>query len=151
MDEWLKQLGNNLYEVAAESSKWLGQASQEGEALIERWVDSSVVVIQEAEKSIEDNVAPVFLRLNDRVSDSLDTALMFVDEKVTPWVEQAAAPIVNTVNPLVQDHPTCVGCRNYHGADYGNEMLVCGMHPYGPDDESCADWESVWPVWENEN
>ena len=150
MDEWLKQLENDLYEVATASGKWLGQVTQEGEALIERWVDGSIDVIQEAEKSIEDNVAPAFLQLNDRVSESLDAALLFVDERVTPWVEQATTPVVNTVNPLVQNHPTCVGCRNYHGADYGHEMLVCGMHPYGPDDESCPDWESVWPAWNNE-
>ncbi|BCL39785.1 hypothetical protein [Nostoc sp. MS1] len=26
---------------------------------------------------------------------------------------------------------TCVGCGNYHGGRYGNQRLVCGIHPYG--------------------
>ncbi|NJO65341.1 MAG: hypothetical protein HC836_46790 [Richelia sp. RM2_1_2] len=33
---------------------------------------------------------------------------------------------------------TCAGCRNFHGAD----EIVCGIHPYGWDDENCPDWES---------
>ncbi|NJN10805.1 MAG: hypothetical protein HC815_23570 [Richelia sp. RM1_1_1] len=33
---------------------------------------------------------------------------------------------------------TCAGCRNFHGAD----EIVCGIHPYGWDDENCPDWQS---------
>ncbi len=34
---------------------------------------------------------------------------------------------------------TCVGCRNFHGAD----KIVCGMHPYGWEgDDNCPDWQS---------
>lgn len=39
-------------------------------------------------------------------------------------------------------HPVCVGCRHYHGMAYGGQELVCGMHPYGWEGESCPDWES---------
>lgn len=151
MDEWLKQLQDELNEAAKVSSQWLRQVAQQGEQAIEQFVDSSMEVIEEAEKTIGDNIAPALLQLNDRVGEALDAGLDFVDEQVTPWATQATAPIVNTVNPFLQNHPTCVGCRNYHGADYGNEMLVCGMHPYGPDGEDCADWESVWPTVEDED
>ncbi|AFZ01531.1 hypothetical protein [Calothrix sp. PCC 6303] len=34
---------------------------------------------------------------------------------------------------------TCVGCRNFHGAD----KIVCGIHPYGwEQDDNCPDWQS---------
>jgi hypothetical protein len=34
---------------------------------------------------------------------------------------------------------TCVGCRNFHGAD----KMVCGIHPYGwEQDDNCPDWQS---------
>ncbi|MBF2077137.1 MAG: hypothetical protein IGR76_01090 [Synechococcales cyanobacterium T60_A2020_003] len=36
----------------------------------------------------------------------------------------------------------CQGCRHYHGRSYGGTMLICGMHPYGVEEETCGDWES---------
>ncbi len=38
-------------------------------------------------------------------------------------------------------HPACVGCVNYHGSAYGGNLLVCGMHPFGCDSDTCSDWE----------
>lgn len=145
MDEWLKQLQKEVSEAAEISGQLLTRIAQHGEQAIEQWVDDSVERIQAAEQIIEDNLAPTLIDLNNRVEGALDASEEFVGTQVMPWIEQATAPIANTVNPLLQDHPVCVGCRHYHGSSYGNEMLVCGMHPYGPDDESCPDWESVWP------
>ncbi|PZO10329.1 MAG: hypothetical protein DCF25_20715 [Leptolyngbya foveolarum] len=151
MDEWLKQLQRELNEAAQVSSQLLTKVARQSEQIIEQWADSSLEAIEAAERSIEENVAPAFLEVNDQLDAALDASVDFLSEQVTPWLEKVTAPIVNTVNPLIQDHPICVGCRNYHGADYGNEMLVCGMHPYGPEDEICADWESVWPGMSNED
>lgn len=36
----------------------------------------------------------------------------------------------------------CRGCRHYHGRTYNGNFLVCGMHPYGVETETCSDWES---------
>jgi hypothetical protein len=44
-----------------------------------------------------------------------------------------------TPDPAI--HPACVGCINYNGSDYGGNLLVCGMHPYGCGNDICADWE----------
>ncbi len=49
-----------------------------------------------------------------------------------------------SVKPLA-----CRGCKHYDGSTYGGNLLVCGIHPYGPGDESdpatqpttCEDWE----------
>jgi hypothetical protein len=41
------------------------------------------------------------------------------------------------------DHqPTCIGCRNYNGTTFGGNLLVCGFHPYGCQEETCPDWEA---------
>lgn len=48
----------------------------------------------------------------------------------------------------------CKGCKYYDGSTYGGNMLVCGIHPYGPSDESdpvkqptsCEDWEGDRPL-----
>jgi hypothetical protein len=38
-------------------------------------------------------------------------------------------------------HPACVGCINYNGSAYNGNLLICGMHPYGCNSNTCADWE----------
>lgn len=39
---------------------------------------------------------------------------------------------------------TCPTCRHYDGKTYGGNLLVCGMHPYGPQVEGdCDDWQGV--------
>ncbi len=34
----------------------------------------------------------------------------------------------------------CIGCANYHGVEYGDNVLVCGIHPNGWDSENCPDY-----------
>ncbi len=50
------------------------------------------------------------------------------------------------INPKIQPnlvtHPACINCVNYHGRIYGDNLLVCGMHPYGWEDQNCPDWEA---------
>ncbi len=50
-------------------------------------------------------------------------------------------PIHTKPKPDPAIHPACVGCINYNGSDYGGNLLVCGMHPYGCGSDICADWE----------
>jgi hypothetical protein len=50
-------------------------------------------------------------------------------------------PIQTQPMPDPATHPACVGCLNYNGSIYGGHLLVCGMHPYGCDSGTCADWE----------
>lgn len=37
----------------------------------------------------------------------------------------------------------CRQCKNYHGQKYGGNLLVCGMHPYGPSGDTCDDFEKI--------
>lgn len=50
-------------------------------------------------------------------------------------------PLSTQPMPDPSTHPACVGCVNYNGSNYGGNLLVCGMHPYGCDLNVCADWE----------
>jgi len=38
----------------------------------------------------------------------------------------------------------CAACRYYYGASPGGNLLVCAVHPAGPEDELCRDWESKY-------
>lgn len=46
------------------------------------------------------------------------------------------------IEPTATFNPACIGCKNYHGHLYGRNILVCGMHPYGWDDDNCPDFFS---------
>ena len=50
-------------------------------------------------------------------------------------------PLQTHPKPDPTTHRACVGCLNYNGSNYGENLLVCGMHPYGCDTDVCADWE----------
>jgi hypothetical protein len=51
------------------------------------------------------------------------------------------APVSDRAIPNPLTHATCIGCINYNGTSFGGNLLVCGMHPYGCDSDSCLDWE----------
>ncbi|MEM9946752.1 MAG: hypothetical protein AAF810_11885 [Cyanobacteria bacterium P01_D01_bin.36] len=140
MDEWLKQLQADLHEVAKDSSDWFAEVSKQSNEMIDAVVEASVSALQ----GMDDVMTPALEELGEQMDEALDASVVFVEQQLTPWVEKTSAPITHTVTPWLQNHPACIGCEHYHGTAYGEEMLVCGMHPYGPDDRNCADWESVW-------
>ncbi|MEM9087302.1 MAG: hypothetical protein AAGC93_01020 [Cyanobacteria bacterium P01_F01_bin.53] len=153
MDDWLKQLQEHIHTAARESSDQFAKVSEQTnkaveefvEPVVAQWVEDSIEAIEQVEKAIE----PVLEEINDQVDSTLNTGFIFFEQQVAPWIEETTAPITHTVNPWLQNHPACIGCQNYHGIAYGEKMLVCGMHPYGPDDKTCADWESVWASHED--
>lgn len=69
-------------------------------------------------------------------------------------IEDFTQPVTQTVEPLLKQHPVCVGCRNFHGQYYGDSLLVCGMHPYGMAEgvETCPDKEAVnWGLFHSDD
>lgn len=144
MDEWLQQLQETLEVAAKDADRWLSEVSDQAERTLEQWVESSLALVEQVDRAIAPALEETFSQVNEQVDEALDTGIVFIDQQLTPWLEETAAPLTCTVNPWLQNHAACVGCRHYHGNVYGGEMLVCGMHPYGPELETCPDWESVW-------
>jgi hypothetical protein len=140
MDDWLKQLQTALDDAAQASSDWLTDVSRESDYLFEQWLEAS----QETVDSISDTLDPALRDVTQQIDQGLDEGIFFLEQRIIPFIEEATAPFTRTLTPWLQNHPTCIGCKNYHGMTYGDSMLVCGMHPYGPEDSTCVDWESVW-------
>lgn len=143
MDDWLKQLQADIHEAAKDSSDWFATVSQQSAEAVEQWAESAVDTIERVDKEISPALEKLTSNLDTAVDSAIDNTLIFLEQDLTPWLEEVSAPVTRTVNPWLQHHPACIGCKHYHGMDYGHEMLVCGMHPYGPEDRSCGDWESV--------
>jgi len=154
-EDWTRELGEFFENTARMTEAWAEQT-----------LNSAVEVADNFADEIEKQLRPTLERLADEMSQSLEPLETVLDDEVdrfadefsefvTPivvpltdalerWVEVMAAPITSHVEPMVNDHTTCIGCKHYFGQAYGGHMLVCAMYPYGPEEENCPDWESVW-------
>ena len=47
------------------------------------------------------------------------------------------------VDSQIQRPKACANCRYYYGKSHGNVQLICAMHPYGPGEDNCKDWETL--------
>ena len=130
-DDWLNQLEKALVQAAEDTDRLLTTAMDNMLASADEMVDDLETHVDQALDTLDQVIAPWATSLTSTVSN---------------WFEEISAPINQTVDPWLQEHPRCIGCRNYHGQFYGGEMLICAIHPYGPDPdvEKCPDWESHW-------
>ncbi|MEL6453634.1 MAG: hypothetical protein AAFQ40_02820, partial [Cyanobacteria bacterium J06623_5] len=99
MDDWLEQLQQSLNEAARESSNWFAEVSQQSNEAIEAWVDGSLEAIEAWEKAL----SPTLNTFNDQVDSAVDAGLLFLDQQVAPRIEEATAPLSNTITPWLQN------------------------------------------------
>ncbi|MBE9181144.1 hypothetical protein IQ268_21520 [Oculatella sp. LEGE 06141] len=136
--DWLKMLDT----VAHEVEQLFREASQGMVEAIDALVEFSADVVEE----IEAAVAPELDQLDPALDDWIEPILQLV-LGLEASIDHAVEPVTRTVEPFLNDHPVCVGCRHYHGRVYGGTLLVCAMHPYGITDgaDTCPDKEaSQW-------
>jgi hypothetical protein len=145
MSDWERSFMVWLDALAEQTEHVLVDLSQDLE-------NSFEATAQDVKTGFERDIAPW---LNQILQPILDTPLDFnfdfdrsVESVVEPWRQ--------TVEPSLNQHPVCVGCKHYHGQVYGGQMLVCGMHPYGVGlgQETCGDkdpvdWQEPWRSWFN--
>lgn len=138
--------------------------------MLETVVDDMETFFQEVTKELS-NAADAFLEFSEDVVEQIQQAIApqldpfedQLDEWLEPILEmvltfentftQAAEPVTQTVEPVLNQQPVCMGCRHYHGQTYNGVMLVCAMHPYGVSEgvDTCPDKEPVmwlsrhWP------
>lgn len=141
----LQQMTNQLYQASDAlvevTDNWAEQVQQALEPEIDRIVDDLNRTLEPLEVAVESQVDEVAESLDQIMGPILTTLLSSMDL----WLEEVTAPINRTVDPVLQNHPTCMGCRNYFGQAHGGNMLVCAMHPFGPESDHCSDYESIWP------
>lgn len=136
MENWSEDFVEMLDTIAKEVEHFFADVAKDIDAAIDALVDVS----EEFAEQMHTAFASDF---EEQISGFIDPILEAV-LGLEGAVEEASQPIIHTVDPILNHHTACVGCRHYHGQVYGGTPLVCGMHPYGWEDEQCPDWQSVW-------
>jgi hypothetical protein len=155
-DDWAENLGAFLTVTARITESWLTYTTESAldvaDAMTEELaqqvtpaLDALADTVEETLKPLETTLGAEADRLAEEVAEQLTPLVTPLVTELERWVEAIAEPVNCTVDPWFNNHPTCVGCRHYHGQTYGGNLLICAMHPYGADQPQCPDWESVWP------
>lgn len=105
---------------------------------LEQWVDD----LGQSLEPLEENLDQEIERFSEEFSEFVTPVVEPLAQALENWIEAMAAPMASHIDPMINDHPTCIGCKHYHGQAHGGNMLVCAMYPYGPETESCPDWQS---------
>jgi hypothetical protein len=122
--------------MVKEVERFLTDTAKDVTEAVDAFIEASGEIVEQMQTAFEAEIEP---RINEFLDPILEAYLGF--EIV---VEETTQPVTHSIEPFLNDHPACVGCRHYHGQAYGGTMLVCGMHPYGWEEEKCPDWQSTW-------
>jgi hypothetical protein len=130
---------------------------------MEKWQKDFFEMMQVVVDEVENfflgmtEVVDTFFELTEEISEQVQSTLL---TEVEQYLQEFSEPnlegywdfedVMGDVDPAfpysveatVEKNPACIGCRHYHGQAYGGNLLVCGMHPSGWEDDSCPDWEA---------
>lgn len=129
MEKWQKDFFDMLETVTDEIESFFVGVTE--------MVDSLFELSEEITEQVQNTIVTEF----DQYFNELAEPLFEVYWELEEIVGEVEQPFPYTVEPTPEEHPACVGCHHYHGQVYGGNLLVCGMHPYGWEDENCPDWK----------
>ena len=129
MEKWQKDISEMLETVTNEVEQFFSEVTEMVDAFFE------------LTEEITDQVQNTIVTEIDQYLNELAEPLLEVYWELEEVVGEVDQPFPHTVEPTPEEHPACMGCRHYHGTVYSGNLLVCGMHPYGWEDENCPDWE----------
>jgi hypothetical protein len=132
MDNWTKEFFAFCDAINQEMENFFIEVEQ----FTAEFPQSLDAVVQEVEASVTEELEE-FWQEWEELWASLDSDYDWSED----WENDSDFVITSKVNPDQNTHPACQGCRHYHGYIYGGTLFVCGMHPYGWEDENCPDWE----------
>jgi hypothetical protein len=136
MESWLQEFSEMMQMLVEGVEQLVTDVTKQMDQAIDSFIDTSEEIAQQVQTTFELDIEP---HLNEFFDPILEAYLGFEIA-----VEETSQPFTHTVEPMLNDHVVCIGCRNYHGQAYNGVMLVCGMHPSGWEDEKCPDWQSTW-------
>jgi gas vesicle protein len=136
MEDWM-----NVFETV---SNGIEQFFQDVSKDMSEAIDALLELTDEFAEELDRTISPKLDQIDDQIVQWIEPMVLALTG-LESTIDQAVEPVTHTVEPLLNQHPVCVGCRHYHGHSYNGVMLVCAMHPYGIVDGSdvCPDKEAT--------
>jgi hypothetical protein len=136
MEDWteaLETIANGIEQFFEDLGKGMGEA-----------MNGLIEFADDVAEELEQTISPSLEQFDQQVAEWLEPVL-FALTGLEASIDRAVEPMSHTVEPLLNQHPICMGCRHYHGHTYNGVMLVCAMHPYGIVDgaDTCPDKENI--------
>ena len=140
MEGWQEDWSKALESVANEFEQFFQNVGRE----ISEFTDTLLEFSEEIADELEQSIVPKLDQIDHHMAEWLDPVLQAI-LGVETTIDRAVEPVTHTVEPWLNQHSVCIGCRHYHGQMYGGNLLICAMHPYGVDEgvETCPDKELV--------
>ncbi len=136
MEDWSKGLSEMVETAISEVEKFVTDMGEEFQEMVDEWTQLS----EELAAEIENKVIP---EIDECLNEIFEPLLDIYFDMEFDLADEDLESFVTYVHPTAGRNPACRGCQHYHGQTYNGNLLVCGMHPYGVEDETCPDWESV--------
>ena len=141
MDDWQQEWLEKLEKTGVEMEKFfldLGEAAESfaeevGESIEDFVEQIQDVIVTEVDGFVKDFIDPII-----EASSEFENIIW---EDLEDFADDTDFTGVGYQKPSTENNPACINCANYHGHIYDDNLLVCGMHPYGWEDENCPDWE----------
>ncbi len=130
MEKWQKDFWDMINTVADEVERFfLGMTE-----MVDTFIDLSEEVTEQLQNTIATEVDQYLQDLAEPILEVYWELEEIVGDDIEPTFPYS-------VDPTPEKNPACIGCRHYHGQVYSGNLLICGMHPYGWEDQKCPDWE----------
>jgi hypothetical protein len=134
-------------EMSRETERFLQAIMDEMEAAAAAFVEASEQISEQVGERVYEAIAPTAEQFAEKINEFVDPWLSLLadlsevfDESIDETSnEESLAPLTSSFTAY--RHSVCLDCCHYHGQMYGNNFLVCAMHPYGvPEGEAtCPD------------
>lgn len=148
MDNWENNLIDWLNTAQKELESFYTQMNQDWQKNTEEWEKIFNQLTEEVEETITTELNELLTEVDsfvievvklfvdeDYLNDVDDYSYFLDEDEFNSWLQDTK------IKPNSEINPACLGCSNYHGQSYNGNLLVCAMHPYGWDGETCPDWQ----------
>ena len=142
MNDWQKEWWQQIEQTTVSIEKFFQDINE----AVESFTEEVTEAVEELGEHLQNTV---IIEVDTFIDDFIDligeTSVEFESsfwEDLDYLVNDTDFVDITLETPGEDNHAACVGCRHYHGQAYNGQILVCGMHPYGVEDNSCPDWEA---------
>lgn len=106
MEGWQQDWWKMLETVAEEIERFVTSIVEELESAADALIDFT----EEVAEQVEQALTPAFDETDDTLDEWIDPLLAFINS-IEATMGEVAAPVTHTVEPMLNQHAACVGCR----------------------------------------